>query len=81
LKKADVKTEVYAAPPAAKEKLLKKFLFGISSKRFNSRRERIASALLLPPQINPPSTPPIIEQRKMSIAVTSILVLMALDLL
>jgi len=27
------------APPAAKEKLLKKFLFGISSKRFNGRRE------------------------------------------
>jgi len=33
------------AAPAAKEKLLKKFLFGISSKRFNSRRERIAAAL------------------------------------
>ncbi|HOC93701.1 MAG TPA: hypothetical protein PKH33_15235, partial [bacterium] len=27
------------APPAAKEKLLKKFLFGFSSKRFNARRE------------------------------------------
>jgi len=37
LKKADVKTEVYAAPPAAKEKFLKKFLFGISSKRFTGR--------------------------------------------
>jgi len=48
LKKADVKTEVYAAPPAAKEKLLKKFLFGISSKRFTGRRERIAAALPSP---------------------------------
>jgi len=50
-------------PPAAKEKLLKKFLFGISSKRFTGRRERIAAALLHPPQINPPSSPPIIKQR------------------
>jgi len=33
-------------PPAAKEKLLKKFLFGFSSKRFDGRRERIADALL-----------------------------------
>jgi len=30
------------APPAAKEKLLKKFLFGFSSKRFTGRRERRA---------------------------------------
>jgi len=35
-------------PPAAKEKLLKKFLFGFSSKRFDGRRERIAAALPLP---------------------------------
>jgi len=41
------------APPAAKEKLLKKLLFGFSSKRFNGRRERIAAALLLPtPHVN-----------------------------
>jgi hypothetical protein len=34
-------------PPAAKEKLLKKFLFGISSKRFIGRREESRHSALL----------------------------------
>jgi hypothetical protein len=41
-------------PPAAKEKLLKKFLFGISSKRFIGRRAwRAAARLSATPLVKP----------------------------
>jgi len=43
--KFSLNRHAFKAPPAAKEKLLKKFLFGFSSKRFNSRRQRIAAAI------------------------------------
>jgi len=36
------------APPAAKEKLLKKFLFGFSSKRFTGRREKTLKTRFFP---------------------------------